>query len=271
MFQTIKRSFLDREFYNEISNFSYGQSVKFFLKVAIIISLVLGIISGITAGFSFKFISEMAGKKVLSSFPEDLVITIKDKKVSMNKSEPLVIPFEKEVTIKEGLTFKNILVVDTNAQNSIDSYKNSQAFFVVSSTHIAYTDGDGQVVFTPVLADMVVNKSTINKILSYSKYIPFISMLLFITLFFFRGIFALCSLIIVALILYFVFKVIGSKRTYKESFIISLYASLLPFVVTSFLFIVFISIPSIFGFATLIIALWMTRKDSSTAPVSVSE
>ena len=90
-FKNIKNSIYNPEYYSNLLNKPFSYSLKYFLLFSFIIALLLTVDSSFSALPKIKSFLDVAGKKTIQYYPDELQITIKNGKTSTNVNEPYFI------------------------------------------------------------------------------------------------------------------------------------------------------------------------------------
>ncbi len=142
MFEKIQNIFYRPDFFRR-QEFTGGQALSFYSLS--ILFLVLGfslvLIPGIW-GVNRFFESAMWQEQkaiIQSLYPDDLIITFEDGKLSTNQARPVVIPFPKEWSGKDGHP-AHLLVIDREAEVSRQAIERNDTFVLASETEIGFSD-----------------------------------------------------------------------------------------------------------------------------------
>ncbi len=242
IFNQIKDSIISSDFYKKIpQEISLRVSIKYLIKASFLFA-VLGLI--IVGAYTPKFISSIkeSASSFVDSYPENLVVTVKSGNLSINQPEPFVIPLDKK--LKEGIysenkeaqseykDLENILTIDTTKSFSIEEFKNLKTMvWITKGEIIALKGNDGEIQILPLskLGDVEINKSWVNeKETFFYKILPSLVVLAFVGIYFmlFFGNFfgSIFSLFFYGLIVFFMSKLLKKELTYKQSYIMSIYA-----------------------------------------------
>lgn len=166
----------------------------------------------------------------LNSYPEDLVIAIRSKRLTTNFGRPYIM----------WLTYKDVpsplFVVDEKADFSqINQYN---TFFLVNNKGIATTYGKRtnlNVYEFKQKDDSMINKQAINlfkkKVLGFFDLLPFLTVMIVALALSIPTAIALVAKLfylgIISLLVFFVFKLLTKKSTYKKTLQLSLHSSTL--------------------------------------------
>ncbi|MES2087634.1 MAG: DUF1189 family protein [Patescibacteria group bacterium] len=250
----IKNSIYNPEFYSHLRGAGISSSFKYFINLCVVLSIILAFSLGIE--FSSIFTKERL-EKVIDFYPAELAIQIKGGVVSTNVSEPYIVK-----AITKNPSSKNLLVIDTKSDFSIDTFKSFDTPLLIGKNFAVTSKREGQFEFTDLskIPDFSLDRAKLlhwsDKIVSHHWLISlgiFFSLLVSFLIFFFAN---LLWLLIVALIIFGLARLKKVAMTYKEAYQISLHAVTLTLLLTM-LSILFV-LPSPFTFSgslvTIIIA-----------------
>lgn len=233
----IKKSIYGPEFYQAASLVPFKEALKYFSKLISIAALVAMVI------FSFIFVptvtavfSKNGVDNLLSQFPAELTLTLKDGKVSTNVPEPYMIP----VPPSDRATGKtNFAVIDTKTVASAENFSKYSTILLITSDYIIGEKSNGQITIQNFkgIPDMVLNRATItsfaDKILPYLKIvIPLLLLLVFFGFLIGAYIANLVSLLLLTLIVWIVGKIRKTGITYGTYYKLGLYG-VTPLVILS--------------------------------------
>jgi len=194
-------------FYKSLTSFMYYRdiiradlrfSIKYFTVLALIAALITSVTVSVTAVPKLQKGIDTAMADVLDSFPDNLIITIKDSKFNVNQPEPYAIPLPKsfvgEDKTEEG-KMKNIIVFDS--QGTIEDLEKYNTLALINATNILVRN-QGKIEVYPLkdFPDGQFSKGDIvqlvDKVRPYMIYLPH----------------AVITLVLIASLLYFsTFKV----------------------------------------------------------------
>ena len=202
---------------------------------------------------------------------------------SNSTSEPVIIPFSPnwkkyiqgpERPSVEGVQnmqtrdMNNLMIVDTREGRdpSIESFKSLNTYAFISQKYFIHYDDKNAVIYQSnnTFPSVTVDKASIEKWMSYGKYLayafPFLCFLLI-----FIGVFGtLVYLVLITLLFFLIQKLIKKNISFSEAYKICAYASTVPIILDILFFFGGWRIPFVFTFLTLIIALINTRSHPET-------
>ncbi|KKU10024.1 MAG: hypothetical protein UX65_C0005G0016 [Parcubacteria group bacterium GW2011_GWB1_46_8] len=238
-FKKLVKSVYSPALYQEIIQQPPKQAVKYYIGMIALISLVAALIFTFVATPLVKeFLNELNGQ-IMSRFPQELKLVIKEGKVSINMPEPYMVRLPDEY-IKEqrdsgsSAPFENAIIVDTKTEFSYERFSAYNTFAWITNEGIAVADQEVRARYVPFgtptnqIIDKPLVESLLQKILliaSRALYflIPVVFLLVFI-LYLFNM--AYCAL------LAFLVQVIANKvnhlsLSYKQAWAATLYLATL--------------------------------------------
>jgi len=123
-FKTIFASIYSPQFYQTIPQKTLWAALRYFLLLVFLLTVVQTIISAGPISSSFKNAVKNLVYSLVDLYPQELIITIKDGKVSTNVEEPYFIPLLGTASEfwqaqgEEAETLENLLVIDTKTPYS---------------------------------------------------------------------------------------------------------------------------------------------------------
>lgn len=241
-------------FWKSISSFAYYRELiktkfSFSFKYFLFFSFVLGTLTTIILSSTIvpvvnKFITRFQSR-ALTLYPQDLIITVKDGKVSTNVVEPLQFPIPVELfTDKPGaISDQNqqyLITIDTNSQ--ITDFASKKSIVLVTENAIVVPDNDSGYRVYPiaetqnVIIDRIMVEKIIKQIIPLFKFvIPIIIGALFVILAVLIPMTRLLSLLVLSLVLLFIAKFMHLKLNYGKIYQLGLHALTLPTLIQIFM------------------------------------
>ncbi len=142
MLEKIQSIFYRPDFFRR-QEFTGGQALSFYSLS--ILFLVLGfsliLIPGAWGVNRFFDSAKWQEQKAIiqSLYPDDLVLTFENGKLTANQAEPVVIPFPKE-WMGKGEQPANLLVIDREAEISRKAIERNDTFILANETEIGFSD-----------------------------------------------------------------------------------------------------------------------------------
>lgn len=283
--KNIKSSIYDPIYYKEMLNKPFSYSLRYFLSLMALASLAAALFFSISAvpGIN-KVISEIE-PKVLTYYPDELEITVKNGVVSTNVPEPFFIkmPAELKGDVKEmksgsagsGPNFSkidNLVAIDTASPLTIDLFNSYKTFVLIGHNSVAYYDNSA-VKIQPMdqSADGVVTKAKVssawNEIMPYIKLVPYILVpIVFFGSFLGSIIGYLIYLIFGAAVIWLAAKAAKRELAYGKSYQAGLHAITLGVILdfTLFWFFPGLQVPFFFTFL-MVVTVWVNLNFASNA------
>ncbi len=224
------------QYYKKIRKARFSYSLKYFASLIFLLSLVLFSLMTVTGlkrsmGFSFSGL-----KSSLESYPNDLVIEVKNGSLSTNFLYPYFF------WARDGDQRSLMAVVSENStQDDIQQFETPLIFTAKSLVVSNKENGMISNVLPYGNLNMIVNKQSVDNLLAVlDRLAPLLAVLslLFVLLIgpFFAIVGAFVYLAIVSLVCYSVFRIWSKKHTYGKTLQISLHAVTLPFITKYVLF-----------------------------------
>ncbi|EKD86112.1 MAG: protein of unknown function DUF1189 [uncultured bacterium] len=253
----IKSSIYSPEFYKSVRKKTTGEAFKYFLGLAAILALIQSVIS-IPVAVSIQKELPNLSTKLVSYYPAELEVRIKDGKASTNVEEPYFIKMP-----EGGDEYDNLLVIDTKTAYTAEQFsKYSAAAWLTRDTLFVKEQNGLRAFELTKIQDLTINKTfvsgIVNKISPFFKLIiPVISIFIFLGLILLY-IFRLIQLLFIAIGIYLVGRAMNLNFGYKESYKIGLFAITLPLILDLILtfskgIINFSGIPFFFTIVTLLV------------------
>lgn len=262
----IGNSIYDPAYYQELLEKPFSYSVKYFAGFFAIFALLL------IVGFSLFYFPRIevalndGVRMVVDSYPEELVVTMKNGALSTNAQEPYFVKFPATMDENKSQadTFKNLITIDTKSEASVDNLSKYETMVLVTKNYIIYQKDNGQIVTQPLenISDVVIDKAFVNQFVE--KYSPWLKLLfpffvigLFIFVIFLL-IFRLCYLFLAALLIWLVAYIKKVEISYGKSYQLGLHLMTLPLIIISPF--TFINFPFAFSLLLLILAFVNIKK-----------
>ena len=235
-------------FWNSISSFTYYHEVvkarfsfsfKYFLMFSFILGTLLTIIISVTFVPDVNAFLRRFALRAPALYPNDLVITVKDGKLTTNVTEPLRFPVPLELLsdtpgVVSDQNQEYLVTIDTNAQ--INDYTKSNSLIFVTREQVVIPDNDGvgfRVYPISSFNDGTIDKATVTRLLDtlspwYSFIVPVLIFILWFTLTVLLSMVRLISLGVLTLILRLPAFFMHLPLSYSKLFQIGLHALTLP-------------------------------------------
>lgn len=272
IFKKIKSSIYNPEFYeNTVKTERLRDGIKYFYKFALVFGLVASVIGLIASPFYIKQ-ARVLLNKVASEYPKELEVVIANGEASTNAPEPYIVPAPKEMTAEDE-TIKNIFVIDTKNQFTLERFKEYSTFALLSKNSLIAKSSKDQIRVQELksLPDMTINQASVlsfkDKIVSKLPYLP---ILIVVGIFLGVLIIATNNLIYLLLGACFIWLLMKLKKVpcdYKRAYIIGIHAMTLPAIISVGFFAVSFSAPLFFTILMLVMV-WFNVKDVSQSQIT---
>ena len=227
--KTIGLTFHSGDFYKKIKDEKTGDGVIFLLKIALFISVCIGVIGIIILLISSPIIKKKVASFIEVNFPSDLIVTIKDGKMTTNTNQPFFIPIpssSKDVVPKENIFA--ILPGETADATILLKYHTMMA--MTSDGFVAEQNNGSEIRILKynnisVVASRETALSALSKIIPFFLIffalgiIPFMMVIILFTM-----VFHLIWLFFVALLIWGFLRLKELDISYKQSYKIGIYA-----------------------------------------------
>jgi hypothetical protein len=279
-FKKIGDTFYSSELYTKARTESFGSIFWFLFKFIVLLSVIAGIIFGILyLSFSPKIKSQVLDY-VSMTYPDDLVVTLNDKTLSINRTEPVFFPVPPQLKNDEKLKANVLVLAPTETNSDITLLSKYDSYGVVTSGSLIVENGSGE--YRTYVLNYKNNTFTKELIISninqlFKIFLPIIVafmipgaflVLLFLTIKFFF------SLLFVSILLYFVFYLKKINITYGEIYLMGMY-SVVPVFLIGMILMPFNLNSSLVNFLIMfVVILYANRNlkssDMSTVPTPAS-
>lgn len=270
---TFWKSLTKPDYYKDILTAKFSFSLKYLYFLLFVSSLLFGIKGAVGVARS---IPKMPGfientKTILSQiYPKELVLTVKDKKISTNVVEPYFIAIPKETEIP-GKEAKYLLTIDTSAD--VADFEKYGTLFLLGKEFVAMKDNNTGYKVQPlaeILKDVpdgtAIKKSDFDALAAglnpYYRYLyplAWAGIVLLLTLWplFTAGLGLsgrLIMLLFYSLLLFILAKILKRSLTYKNVYQMSMHGLTISVLISTFLMLINHNIPYLSLLAFLV---WM--------------
>lgn len=239
---TIVQSVYSPPFYALVRSQSKGTAVKYFFKLALLLTLLVVVSSIGFVGALINF--EQNAPKYMNDlgnhFPAELALTIKNGHASSNVPEPYLVPIQGDSKTTDP-QFRNFVVIDTKTPFSAEQFAKYQAYAWVNRDSLFYysnasqtsagatTISEVRVLPLTNIPDTVIDRAYVNGLLA--KVVPWLRGLapvfaLLIVGFIYIGVlFKLVYLFVLAALVWLLAKILGRGLSYGQAYVTGLYAA----------------------------------------------
>jgi hypothetical protein len=139
-FDEIRKSLVDFPFYREVAARPLSSAMRYVYWVSFLFTLVTGLLTAsqmLASRQTFNAFIDKAVIELPELYPQDLVITIQDGKLSTNGQEPYVFVMPEKIASEAETEMPvNLLVIDTKAR--AEDFEDYQTFFLVTERAVVY-------------------------------------------------------------------------------------------------------------------------------------
>lgn len=241
-FDTLRSAIYNPDFYSKIKKTGLGQTLGYFFLLALTLTLINSLVLSYELGIKVpeeikKFISQ-----TVSSYPQDLQISISSGQVSTNAEEPVFIPFPQLGTEQKIDSLNNLLVIDTKTPYSATQFDQYKTLFWLTKDSLFYQsrEYDQRSVNLTDVKDFKIDRyfieNIVEKINPWLKLIgPILIAAVFIGLFIGFS-FNLVYFLVLAVLIFFLGSIFKWGLNYSASYKIAVFSSTLSFLVDLVLF-----------------------------------
>lgn len=227
--KNIIKSIYSPEFYSKIPESKLKSAFLYFFGLALLLSTITILINYSQVIFNSENQFKNIAKELISSYPNKLVVTIKDSKISTNVEEPYFIKYNGNNSSILGK--KYFVVIDTKTTYSEEQFKTYDALLWVTKDSILEMDPTtGKVVSEKIenVPNISITKERVEILeKNISPYYKYIGLVLAIIAFVFNFLgysFNLIFLFGFALIVMFLSIAFRKNWSYLESYKVGMYA-----------------------------------------------
>jgi hypothetical protein len=243
IFKKIGKSIYGPELYQDLKTVSTGSALKYYFKLALILSAVSGIILGFILVANVKtYLTEEAVSGIVSVYPAELNLKIANGEFSTNVKEPYFIPMPENWQAAQATSsdnrIENLAVIDT----SVDKFsaniltENKTALFVTKNSILSYEDGSLKVTSFSEQKNLKYELNREGISWMANKVMPMIKPLVYlIPIFVFMGVFStyafgLLPLFLLALLVWLVLIAKKQDNGYMQAYRVTLHAVTLVYI-----------------------------------------
>lgn len=242
LFQTIRSSVYDPNFYSKIKNQGLGSSLKYFFLLILILAGINTLVLSYELGFKVpqevrSFISQS-----VNSLPADLEVDIDEGQVTTNATEPFFIPFPQFDGDLNRENLNNILVIDTKTPFSASQFNQYKTLFWLTRDSLFYQNRefDQRSIDLSKVENFKINRTFVEGLVGKaSPWFNFIGPFLILAVFvgiFLGFTFKLVYFLFLAVLIYFLSSIFKWGLNYSNSYKTAIYASTLSLFVDLILF-----------------------------------
>lgn len=223
-FTDFKRSLTDWNWYKEIANGQHPLKISYAVMLSLFGALVASIIFAVGL---YTFLIPTAKDFINTRVPDDLVITLKSGSLSINQPMPYRLEMPKEVNSQNKEERKNIFVIDTGVDATLDAPKKYDTYIFIGKDKAVMEKSANEIRAYPLkdFPDTTISRDSLNtlldKVVSYAWVLPF---LLLIPLMVFMLIGILIIFLVAGFALWLIMKIASRPIRFSHAFALAMYA-----------------------------------------------
>ena len=272
----VQKSIYAPEYYRDLLTRPSSYSWKYYASLALFLSVIMTIVSSVP--LLPKVHTELARlpEQIVSVYPQDLRIDIKDGHVSTNVTEPYTLPLPVTPSLLASSSLpRQLLVIDTTNEITTEQFSSYNSVFWLSRDALVIADkkeGIRKVLLSNI--NTTIDRATLRTLLlEIEPYFVFVSPLLVL------GIFSALLLSFLIMLVYVLFdailvfllgKLLKRNWSYGTSYRICLHAITLPLFITSIFYLLpfpEVQLPFL-STATLLLIVYLNMKETPVVPQS---
>lgn len=230
--ETFKNSVYSKEFYRDLQNRAISESVYYYLFLVLLAAAIFSLTLGIRFLPTVNSFIQTAGPSIIKSFPDDLIVEIKNGQAAHNSDEPVMIPFP----LGDKTPWRYAVVVDTKNPFSMQKFEEFNTPFLLTSDSIVAFQSEQQVKISSLknAPNLTIDKRQIvswvgaaEPFLGWSVPIMFAGLLI---MGFFVYVSYFLRIILASLIIWVFHRIKNVSLPFKRVYQVAIHASTLPFV-----------------------------------------
>lgn len=230
----IKENIYSNEYYKRVlESKSFNSSIRYLVKLSLVSALASAAIMVVVLRNLPSNIKQEISIGV-AQFPGDLVVTVKNGEVSMNKKSPFAIPMPISWFDENERKHKteNLVTIDTEEQFSMEKFRSYKTFALLTKNELVVSNStSGEVRILPVSSfgnHEITHDWLMEKEVWIYRMMPFIAVcaVVFMLIGYFIGGFlgTMFALLFYALFVWLTLKIKGIKTTYRKAYQVALHA-----------------------------------------------
>lgn len=267
-FKNVTRSIRDFSFYKEILGKPFFFSLQYLYLLTITVLFIQTLFFTISAAFFLpklpQFIDSFQNR-LGTVYPRNLILTIKNGRISTNTREPVIIHFPE---ITDSTQYNSFITIDIPASQT--DYADKNTMILVTENGVVYPEANGTVPYRFESAAQFEDAVITNEVFEKAKsrlavlldMIPVIAPWLLIAATIFIPLFGalivvlwrMIILIILTGILWPISMIFGNTYTYRDLYRMGMHALSVPVMLSFFLTLMGVNVPLVFASSFL---LWM--------------
>lgn len=239
IFKQIKNSVYNKEYYqNTVLTESFGSSIKYLLKISVIIAFAFAIVFGVASPFISKGLKNGLHEAV-GQYPSDLTISVNNGNATINQPEPYFIKISNSIkdlnnSSDQTKNVENLIVVNTSEPFSLDKFKSYKTLALLTKNEVVMMSNNGEIKIEKlsVFGNVEITKTWLeNKEGKAHRIMPWA--LIGMTILVFGGMFvieflgSLIVMLLYALIAWGLLKLKGINISYGKAYQVAIHVSTL--------------------------------------------
>ncbi|OGG16686.1 hypothetical protein A3D77_02900 [Candidatus Gottesmanbacteria bacterium RIFCSPHIGHO2_02_FULL_39_11] len=242
-FRSLYLSATNPSYYRDLLKTKFSFSLKYFFGLSLLLTLISTIVFSLILIPQIKTLEQTLKTQADTFYPNDLVITLKNGKLSTNRKDPIVVTFPFDT----GENRKNLVIDPTASISAMEKY---QAGVLINEDSLSLIGENNQIRTYPLsdIENFTLNKSEFSKgVAMVEKFLDalpaFLPGILLVIFVFSISIGLFLKILFYSLLTYAVARVQNLHITYGKAFQLTIHA-ITPIVLLQILEIVFgIQIP----------------------------
>lgn len=275
IFETIKQSIYNPQFYKGVGDAPLSQGIRYYLKVSLLFAVFMTVFFGILlVPQGVRFLKKDAPVLVKKYFPADLTVHIEKGEVSTVSPEPYFVPgVEKVKEFLNAQGLENVLVVDTRSDFDKKKFNEYKTLALFTKSEFVSQNNKGQITIQELTSvpTITINQAALLSLVEKAQGFTVFAVVGALIILFF-GVFMgyvgyLLILLLFALIPLAIAYIKKMKLTYATAYKMSLYAIVPALALKTLLNIVgvfFVPSSLVFLVFVLIVSLNMREIEQST-------
>ena len=258
-FETVKESLYSPSLYSSLPKRSLGASVKYFFLLSLLCAAILLLIDGNKIVKGVVIFRDVVITKLVSAYPEDLEITVKNGTITSNKQAEFQMPFPAGENVTEKPERTNVVVIDTNEKFTLEKWEKADTYVWVGNDLVAWVDNKGfKMAPASQLPEGALNRALIDTY--YKMLLPFLAWLPAAALvgvgvvFFFNFILHFFWAFVLAVLVLIIAHNLKKKFSYGDAYKTTLHAMTIGFLLSILEQFGVPHVPFVFSVLTLVVA-----------------
>jgi len=250
IFRTIAKNIYDPIHFRVVRSETNGAAIKYYYKLVMVLALILTVIFSVIFVPALLSFTKLIKTEGATWYPADLVVTIKEGKVSINAPEPYKFPLpvswleqmkKVETTNKpnaKNWDLENLLVIDTQNQFNLDQFKTYQTPVWITADSFIYEDNNG-INIRPLAKEfsLIIDQAKVSYWIGQitpflNALAPILVIFLFLVLVVAFSVYLL-TFFLIALLVMLIGRLKQIKLSYGEAYRVAIHAATLPLIISA--------------------------------------